>query len=169
MCSHGYAGRFCKTDYSEYTFILCLNGALCHDEINGDSCFCMRAHQGRHCQLEVDECASDSSMNEAICIHEIRRQTCIFLKCTAVWTVSWKLINVDPSHVYMVPHGYHGAYFCNGTRIVEATVNSTLMNVPVHQVYVEVHVWIQETATSMSEWVVYSQEHTVRPWYLFVG
>ena len=45
----------------------------------------------------------------------------------------------------------------------------TFMNVPVRHLSIEVYVWMEETTTTVTAQVVDLQEHTVRPWCLFVG
>lgn len=57
-------------------------------------------------------------------------------------------MNVDPSPVYMVPHVRMLSGLTSVTvhlDSLEITVNSTLMNVPVSRVSMEVCAWMEET------------------------
>lgn len=75
-------------------------------------------------------------------------------------TVSWKLVNVDPSHIYMV--ACVRMLWLTYLYSLETTMNSTLMNMPFNHVSMESYVWMEETTTSVTEGVVDSQKHTVR-------
>lgn len=83
-----------------------------------------------------------------------------------VFTVSWKLMTVDPSHVYMIPRIRKLVGLTSVTVHLDSlktTVNSTLMNVLVSHVSMELYVWMEETFTTVSAGVVDSQGHTLRP------
>lgn len=61
--------------------------------------------------------------------------------------MSWKLTNVDPNPVYMVLRVRMLSGLTSVTvhlDSLEITVNSTLMNVPVSHVSMEVCAWIEE-------------------------
>ncbi|EDL89865.1 rCG56911 [Rattus norvegicus] len=73
-------------------------------------------------------------MNESVCLNEIGRYTCVFLQAITLRTVSWKLMNVNPSCVYMVPCVRMLFVLISVTVLLdslETAVNSTLMHVPV--------------------------------------
>lgn len=79
-------------------------------------------------------------------------------------------MTVDPSHVYVAPRNWMLMGLTSVTVLLDVTtVSSTLMNVLVSHVSMEVHVWMEGTPTAVSSGVVDSQEHIVKPQCLFVG
>lgn len=75
-------------------------------------------------------------------------------------------MNIDPTHVYLVPcvKMFLGLTFVTvHLDSLETTVNSTLMNVTVNHVSMEVYMWIEETTTTVTAWVMDLQGHTVMP------
>ena len=86
-------------------------------------------------------------MNESVCLNEIGRYTCVYAQEYSLGTVSWKLMNVDPSCVYMVPYDRMLLGITSVTvRLdsLETTVNSTLMNVIVSHISMGIYVWMEE-------------------------
>ena len=75
------------------------------------------------------------------------------------------MMNVDPSHVYMMPCVRMLLGLTSVTvhlDSLETTVNSTLMNVPVSHVSMEVYVWMEKTTTTVAAKIEDSQGHTLR-------
>ena len=137
----GYVRRFCETDHSECASSPCHTGTVCQHRINGQSCLSVPECPDRHCDLELDESVSDLCMNESVCLNEIGRYTCVYAQEYSLGTVSWKLMNVDPSCVYMMPCVRMILVLTSVTVFqdsLETTVNSTLMDVPVSHVPMEV-------------------------------
>jgi hypothetical protein len=82
-------------------------------------------------------------MNEAVCLTEIGKYTCV---CPQDYSgVNFEL-GIDECGSQPSLHGdmcqdVLGAYFCDCATFLETTVNSTMMNVPVSHVSMEVYVW----------------------------
>ena len=109
MCSAANAGKFFNTDHNECLPALTTIG-LCYRikvmatlAINSYPCQgWVPGHQGRHCDLEVNECVLLIPAWMRLYEWDRKRYISVF-KSVLVWTVSWKLMNVDSSHVYTVP------------------------------------------------------------------
>lgn len=54
----------CK-EIDECASVPCLNGATCHDQLNGFSCTCANGFLGDHCEINVDECETQPCQNGA--------------------------------------------------------------------------------------------------------
>ena len=137
------------------------NVAICQDGINGYFCFCVPGYQGRHCELELDENVSDSHINEIVCLNNIGRFMCVSsqeysgLNCEYVFHTGFHAVSD------MVPHVRMLLGLTSVTMYLDSlvtTVNSTLMNVPVSPVSMEVCVWREETTPSVSALGVDSED-----------
>ena len=79
--------------------------------------------------------------------------TCVCSQEYCGMNCDWKLMNVDLSCVYVVPHIRMHVGLISVTKnldSLETTVNSTLMNVPVRHISMEVFVWREERSTTVS-------------------
>lgn len=69
-------------------------------------------------------------------------------------------MNIDPSHIYMVPNDRMLLWLTSLTmylNALEITVYSSLMNIPFTHVSMEVYVWMKETSIIMPAQVVDSK------------
>ena len=90
-------------------------------------------------------------MNEAVCLSDIGSYMCV---CPQKYSVVSCELEIDDCGSQLCCHGVRMLLELTSVILhldsLETTVNSTLMNVPVSHVSMEVYVWREERSTTVS-------------------
>ena len=70
VCCAGYTGSLCEEDIKDnhYIGVLCANGGLCQDRVNGFDCCCNPGFEGALCEVDSNECININCSGRGTCV-----------------------------------------------------------------------------------------------------
>lgn len=75
-CAAGFSGPTCAKNIWDCGGVVCFNGSVCVDEINGFSCSCTAAWTGTYCNEDVNECLGAPCKNGGWCENQTGSFVC---------------------------------------------------------------------------------------------